>query len=251
MSRRVFLAGAAGAIGRRLARLLVEGGYSVTGTTRSASRVESLNAIGVAPVIVDVFDAEALSSAVVRARPDIVIHQLTDLPVRIDPARMDEALRRNARIRGEGTRNLVAAAATAGAHRLIAQSIAWAYAPGNLPHAESDPLDLAAAAPRSITVGGVAALEHAVLDHADLEGIALRYGRLYGPGTGRDAATDDPLCVHVDAAAQAALLAIVRGKPGAYNIAETDIEVSCESARRDLGWVPAFRIREAGRHESA
>lgn len=112
-----------------------------------------------------------------------------------------EAVARNARIREVGTANLAAAALTAGSRRLIAQSIAWAYAPGSTPHVETDPLDLAAAPPLAVTVLGVAALEHAVLGRLVPEGIVLRYARLYGPGTGANAATDEDLSVHIDAAA--------------------------------------------------
>lgn len=242
MTQTIFLAGAAGAIGRRLTPLLLQHGFIVSGTTRSREHAAWLEALGAAPVLVDVFDAAALRSAVCGARPDVVIHQLTDLPAGLDPARMAEAVARNARIREVGTANLAAAALAAGSRRLIAQSIAWAYAPGSTPHVETDPLDLAAAPPRAVTVLGVAALEHAVLDCLAPEGIVLRYARLYGPGTGANAATDEDLSVHVDAAAFAALRAIDHGTRGAYNIAETDRQVDCGKARRELGFDAAFRI---------
>src|ERR1700690_2492744 len=136
---RIFLAGAAGVIGRRLTPLIMAHGHSVWGTTRSPENCEFLRKLGAHPVVVDVFDAEALSTAVLDARPEIVIHQLTDLAVVHDPAKRSNALARNARIRDEGTRNLVAAAREAGARRLIAQSIACAYAPGPRPHREDHP----------------------------------------------------------------------------------------------------------------
>lgn len=234
MHQRIFLAGATGVIGRRLAVLLRDAGHDVTGTTRDASKAEALRAIGVEPVVVDVFDADALARAVADARPAIVIHQLTDLPRGLDPAKMDEAIRRNARLRTEGTRNLVAAAVAAGARRLIAQSIAWAYAPGPEPHAEDDPLDVDAQGLRGVSVGGIVALERAVLD-APLEGIVLRYGQLYGHGTGTDAPTGASP-VHVDAAANAALLAIDHGVRGVYNIAEPNPHVSTAKAEKALGW---------------
>jgi hypothetical protein len=123
---RIFLAGAVGVIGRRLTPLLVTHGHSVWGTTRSPGNSEFRRKLGARPVVVDVFDAEALATAVLDAKPEIVIHQLTDLSAVQDPAQRSSALARNARIREEGTRNLVAAARKAGAHRLIAQSIAWA-----------------------------------------------------------------------------------------------------------------------------
>ena len=236
MPYRIFLAGATGVIGRRLATLLRDAGHEVTGTTRSSQKIDALRAIGVEPAVVDVFDANALAQAVAAARPDIVIHQLTDLPRGLDPAHMDEAIRRNARLRTEGTRHLVDAAVAAGARRLIAQSIAWAYAPGPEPHAESDPLDIGAEGLRAVSVGGIVALERAVLD-APLEGLVLRYGQLYGPGTGTDRpAGTSP--VHVDRAARAALLAVDRGARGAYNIAEPNLHVATDKARTELGWQP-------------
>jgi len=236
MSHRIFLAGATGVIGLRLAALLREAGHRVTGTTRAASKADSLRAIGVEPVVVDVFDAELLARAVAAAEPEIVIHQLTDLPRGLDPTRMEDAIRRNARLRIEGTRHLVDAAVAAGARRLIAQSIAWAYAPGPAPHTEDDPLDLGAQGIRAVSVGGIVALERAVLE-APLEGIVLRYGQLYGPGTGADA-PNGASPVHVDAAARAALLALDRGSRGAYNITEPNPHVSADKARTELGWRP-------------
>jgi nucleoside-diphosphate-sugar epimerase len=184
MGRRVFLAGAAGAAGRRLSPLLVEAGHLVYGTTRKHDVAGWLNSIGVTPVVVDVFDAAALTKALVEARPEIVLHHLTDLSLASDAHHLEEAIRRNAKIRVAGTRNLTSAAQAAGAHRFIAQSIAWVYAPGTQPHGELEPLDLCAEGLRGVTVTGVAALEDSVLSSPDMEGLILRYGRLYGPGTG-------------------------------------------------------------------
>jgi len=240
MAYRIFLAGASGAIGRRLVPQLLDAGHAVTGMTRQALKADELRALGAEPVIVDVFDAVALSRAVRAASPDIVIHQLTDLPAGLDPARMGEAIVRNARIRAEGTRNLVAAAGAAGVRRMIAQSIAWAYAPGAQPYSESDPLDADADGNRGISVGGVIALEKAVLS-APLAGIVLRYGQLYGPGTGAEAPTGvSP--VHVDAAGHAALLALDRGTPGIFNVAEPNQAVSTQKAVEELGWRADFRL---------
>ena len=240
MAYRLFLAGAAGVIGRRLVPLLVKAGHDVFGTTRSAERAKALEAAGVTPVIVDVYDAPALSRALVSIRPEIVIHQLTDLPRNLPPDRAAEATARNARVRSEGTPNLVAAAIAAGARRMIAQSIAWMYAPGPEPHGEADPLDLRAEGSRGISVGGVAALEQATLNAAPLEGIVLRYGQFYGPGTGVDEPKGSaPL--HVDAAAFAALLAIETARPGIYNVAEPNRYVATDRACRELGWDSAFR----------
>jgi nucleoside-diphosphate-sugar epimerase len=239
---RVFLAGATGVIGRRLTPLLVAAGHEVTGTTRSAEKIEALRGQGAQAIVVDVFDRNALRDVAVRARPDVVIHQLTDLPQVFDPERRGEALRRNARLRIEGTANLVAAARAAGARRLIAQSIAFIYADGPEPHAEGDPLAPAEGDDlNALTSRGVRALESATLHTPGLEGIVLRYGRLYGPGTWFEVAHGRGQ-LHVDAAAHAAFLAVTRGAPGVYNIAEDDGAVTSDKARRDWGFDPAFRL---------
>jgi nucleoside-diphosphate-sugar epimerase len=240
MTHRILLAGASGAIGRRLTPLLRDAGHHVTGTTRSAAKADALRALGAEPLVVDVFDAEALLRATMEARPEIVIHQLTDLPAGLDPALMGAATARNARIRDDGTRHLVRAAIAAGARRFIAQSIAWAYAPGPVPHAEDDPLDTAAAGARAVSVGGVIALEEQTLHSPPLVGVVLRYGQLYGPGTGADAPTGASP-VHVDAAAYAALLAIDRGA-GTYNVAEANDQVATDRVRAELGWRADFRL---------
>lgn len=239
MGYRIFLAGGSGAIGRRLIPQLVAAGHQVAATTRRAEKAEELRAIGASPVVIDVFDAGDLLAAVAEVKPEVVIHQLTDLPAGLDPNKMGEAIIGNARVRDEGTRNLVEAAASAGARRLIAQSIAWAYAPGPEPHAETDPLDSGAEGGRGISVGGVIALERQVLEEP-MTGIVLRYGHLYGPGTGAEIAADP--AVHVDAAAYAALLAVERGAPGAFNIAEPNGHVATDKAVSELGWRPDFRL---------
>lgn len=236
MADTVFLAGAAGVIGRSLVPMLLEAGWRVVGTTRSAARAQDLAAQGVEPVIVDVYDAAALEQAVTAARPAVVIHQLTDLPrdpLR-EPSRMEEIRARNARLREVGTRHLVDAAVRAGAARLIAQSIAFAYAPGRTPYREDAALDVGATGSAGVNARGVASLEARVLG-APLHGIVLRYGRLYGPGTGVDAPpSGGPL--HVAEAARAALLALTHGERGVYNIAEDDGFVDISRARHQLGW---------------
>ena len=199
-----------------------------------------LEEAGAIPVVIDVFDAPSLTSRMLAIRPASVIHQLTDLPPALDPSRMAEAIAGNARIRREGTRNLVAAAVAAGATRIIAQSIAWAYAPGPQPHTEESVLDTMAEGARAITVGGVIALEMQVMG-SSLEGIVLRYGRFYGLGTGVDSPPEPP-AVHVDAAAHAALLAIERTHSGIFNIADDNDVVCTKKARRELGWNPAYRF---------
>lgn len=245
MPRRIFLAGATGVIGQRLVPLLVRAGYEVTGTTRSSERRDQLWAAGATPVLVDVFDAVALTRAIQEASPEVIIDQLTNLPhdlFRLDPQQREEALKANARVRVEGTQNLVAAAKASGVRRFIAQSIIWTYASGRQPHVEADPLDLAARGLPGITVQGAAALEDRVLTAGpDIEGLVLRYGWLYGPGTGHETAWNTP-SLHVDAAAQAAFLAIESGAPGIYNVAETDPYASNEKAQRVLRWDPDFRL---------
>jgi nucleoside-diphosphate-sugar epimerase len=236
---RIFLAGATGAIGRRLVPLLVSAGHEVTGTTRSPEAARNLEAVGVRPAIVDVYDAAVLARAVIDAKPEIVVHQLTDLPRSFDQKEMAAASPRNARLRIEGTRNLIAAAQVAAARRFVVQSIAFVYAPGPEPHVEDDPLNLADG-PRLETVRGVVDMERQVLD-SSLEGMVLRYGFLHGQGTWYGEPGPKP-SLHVDAAAQAAVLAVSRGTSGIYNVADDDGAVSIAKARRELGFDPAFRL---------
>jgi nucleoside-diphosphate-sugar epimerase len=239
---RIFLAGASGIIGQQLIPMLVRAGHQVTGTTRSEGKTGLLRALGATPMVVDAFDAEAMRRAVAVSEPEVVIQQLTSLPddlFSLDKAARDAASRENARIRSEGTPNVVAAARAAGARRLVAQSILWIYAPGREPHVESDPVNTAATGITAVTVQGVMALERAVLEAAPLERVVLRYGVFYGPGTGNDSPAE-PAAVHVSAAARAALLAVDRGD-GVYNVAEPSTYASSDRARRDLGWDPAAR----------
>jgi nucleoside-diphosphate-sugar epimerase len=166
----------------------------------------------------------------------VIIHQLTDLPREFDEAQVVASGPKNARIRSEGTRNLIAAAQAAGTHRFIVQSISFAYAPGGEPHPETDPLNLGDPA-RAVTVKGVVDMERQVLAASGIEGIVLRYGLLYGPGTWSRTPARKP-ALHVDAAAHAALLAVTRGGPGVYNIANDDGAVSIAKARAELGFEP-------------
>jgi nucleoside-diphosphate-sugar epimerase len=237
----IFLAGASGAIGRPLVPLLVQAGHQVTDMTRSAASAADLARSGVSPAVVDVFDAPALTSAMAAAKPDAVIHQLTDLPREFDPAKIAASYTANSRIRTEGTRNLIAAAQAAGATRLIVQSIAFAYAPGGEPHVETDPLNLDDPA-RAVTVRGAADMERQALEAAGIAAVVLRYGLLYGPGTWSDGPSRKP-ALHVDAAAHAALLALTRGEAGVYNIADDDGAVSIAKARAELSFDPDFRLR--------
>jgi len=235
----VFVAGATGAIGARLVPMLVAAGHRVLGMTRAhGRRADALLDAGAIPVIADVFDVAGLNKAMHAARPDVVIHQLTDLPAGLDPSQMDEAIRRNARIRSEGTANLVAAASEAGVQRIVAQSVAWLYAPGAEPHGEDDPLDTAATGSRQVSVGGVSALEQAVLSAHGMVGVVLRYGRIWGPGTGSDSPAGNPLPLHVNEAARAAILAMGDVPAGVYNIVGPNDSVSHDKARGVLGMNP-------------
>ena len=239
-NRRVLVAGATGAIGRVLCRLLVADGWSVVGTTRKAEAADELAASGVQPVVVDVFNAEALRTAVLAARPVAVIHQLTDLPKQLDAEELKKGYPRNALIREVGTKNLVDACVAAGVSHVIAQSIAFAYAPGPQPFDEEAPLNVNASNPIAArTARAVQALESLVLS-GPFRGVVLRYGRFYGPGTWMSAppATTP---VHVEAAADAARRALVRGEAGVYNVAERDGTVSVAKAVSHLGWSPGFR----------
>ena len=170
---RVLVAGASGAIGRVLVPLLIGAGHEVIGTSRTAEGLDLLHTQGAEAVQLDVFDRDAVLAAVAEAAPHAVIHQLTALS--------GGSSADNARIREIGTRNLVDAAKEAGVRRIVAQSISWAYEPGDKPAREDTPLDVNAGAPRSVTIGGVLALEQAAAEID--EHVILRYGTLYGPGT--------------------------------------------------------------------
>jgi nucleoside-diphosphate-sugar epimerase len=239
---RVFLAGATGVVGRRLVALLRDAKHEVTGTTRTPAKAAMLRVFDVTPVIVDVFEPDALAQAVTAARPDVIIHQLTDLPSAPGTPGYVAAQEANRRLRIEGTRNLLAAAKTAGVRRVVAQSIAFVYAPGEGRRGEDDPLDVAAEGVRQLTVQGIIALEQDVLQTPGIAGVVLRYGYLYGPGTWYEVPPKPP-SVHIDSAAHAALLAVNRGT-GVYNIVEDDGAVSGAKARGELGFDPAFRIPE-------
>ncbi|MEU1185469.1 NAD-dependent epimerase/dehydratase family protein [Streptomyces sp. NPDC005820] len=170
---RVLVAGATGAVGRPLVPLLVAAGHEVTAVSRTPAGVERIRGLGAKGVRADALDAPALRHAVGAASPEVVIHQLTDLSAADGTA--------NGRLRREGTRNLVEAAKAAGVGRIVAQSISWAYAPGEGPAGEPVPLDGTAAEPRARMVAAVRSLEETA---AELEtAVVLRYGLLYGPGT--------------------------------------------------------------------
>jgi len=238
---RVFLAGATGVIGRRLLPRLLEAGHDVTAITRREDRAAALREAGAVPAVCDVFDTEAVRAAIERASPEVVVHELTDLPPAIDPRKMEEQAAGNDRIRTEGTRNLVAAAVAAGARRMVAQSIAFAYAPtGEGPKREHEALWDDAPWPWSRSVDALHELEDAVTKTEGIEGLALRYGFFYGPGTsyapsgffarevgrrrfpvvGRGSGVFS--FIHVDDAADATVAAVERGAPGIYNVVDDE-----------------------------
>jgi nucleoside-diphosphate-sugar epimerase len=234
---RIFIAGATGALGRRLVPRLVERGHHVTGTTRSnPDRVRDL---GAEPAVVDPLDAAALRDAVVAARPDVVVHQLTALAGLSLGRNFDKAFEMTNRLRTEGTDNLLAAARAAGAERLVWQSYAgWPYAREAEPvKTEQDRLDPSPPADARETLAAIRHLEAAVLRAG---GIVLRYGGFYGPGTSLDEDGEHvellrkrkvPVggsgagvwsLVHIDDAADATVAAIERGAPGIYNVVDDD-----------------------------
>ncbi|WP_328399800.1 NAD-dependent epimerase/dehydratase family protein [Nocardia sp. NBC_00403] len=173
---RIFLAGATGVIGVRLLPLLIAAGHEVAGMTRSPSKAGQVRAAGARPVVCDVYDLAALTAAVVEFRPDLVMHQLTDLPD--DAALLPELAGANARIRTEGTRNLLAAARAAGAERFLAQSIAWEPPAGR---------------------GEVIRDHEAAVLAAG--GVVVEYGQFYGPGTYYETEPPAEPRVHIDTAA--------------------------------------------------
>jgi len=237
---RVLLAGATGVIGRRLLPLLLVEGHHVTATTRSPAKLEALRAAGAEAVAVDALDADAMRAATVGARPDAIIDQLTSLPARIDPRKIERDFTLNDRLRSEGTRILVEAARAAGSPRVVAQSIAFSYAPGpaGTLHREQDRLLAPADAPKPYrrSAGAVQDLERAVLE---ADGVVLRYGYFYGAGSaisrtgsiGQDLARRRlPIVgrgqgvwsfIHVEDAARATVAALAAGS-GPYNIVDDE-----------------------------
>jgi nucleoside-diphosphate-sugar epimerase len=275
---RIFVAGATGALGRRLVPLLVQHGHEVAGTTRTARNADALRSAGAEPVVVDALDREALRAAVLTAGPEVVVHELTALGGFTDVRKFDEGFRLTNRLRTEGTDNLLAAAREAGARRFVAQSFAgWPYArAGGQIKTEEDPLDPDPPAALRETIEAIGHLETAVLRAEGLEGIVLRYGAFYGPGTSLGEGgfqLDDirrrryPIVgrgtgiwsfIHVDDAAKATVAAIERGAPGIYNIVGDDpapvsewlpalaAAIGARTPRRVPAWLARLVIGEHG-----
>jgi nucleoside-diphosphate-sugar epimerase len=246
---RVFVAGATGVIGRQLVPMLVEAGHDVLGLTRSAERGRAVEAAGAEPVVADALDRNAVVAAMLDARPDAVIHQLTAIPDAIDPRKIDRQFESTNRLRTEGTRNLLEGARAAGTDRLLSQSIAFAYDPSGPPMKDEDAaLMLDPPKPFRKSLAALKELERLTLEAG---GTVLRYGQLYGPETAL--APDGSFAelarkrqlpivgygdglfsfVSTEDAARATVLALERDFRGVLNIVEDE-----PAAARD--WIPVF-----------
>jgi nucleoside-diphosphate-sugar epimerase len=239
---KVFVAGGSGALGKRLVSQLVTHNHEVTAMTRSPQKAGDLRSLGAEPVLADGLDRDAVMQAVLRARPDAVIHQMTGLTGMTDFKKFDDGFALTNRLRTEGTDHLLEAARAAGVRRLIAQSYGgWNYArTGTGLKTEEDPFDPSPPANQRRSLEAIRHLEEAVPGAPDLEGIALRYASFYGPGTGFDVNGDIvtlvrkrrlPIIgngsgvwsfVHVDDAAAATIAAMERGAPGVYNVVDDE-----------------------------
>jgi nucleoside-diphosphate-sugar epimerase len=246
---RVFVAGATGAIGRPLVGQLLAGGHEVVALARSHEAAERARAQGAEAVLADALDREAVTEAVRGAHPDAVVHQLTAIPSRFRPRALGRDFAVTNRLRTEGTRNLLAGAAAAGAERFVAQSIAFAYAPGgDAPKGEDEPLWADAPPGFRETVHALIELERQVTEAG---GTTLRYGMFYGPGT--TYADDGPTAgevrrrrmpivgdggghfsfVHVADAAAATVTALEKDARGTYNVVDDE-----PALVRD--WLPGY-----------
>lgn len=235
---KVFVAGATGAIGRPLIAGLLAKGHEVVALTRSLEKAQTLARQGVEAVIADVFDGDAVRAAINGAQPEVVIEQLTSLPKTYTGESMSAASALNTRIRLEGGANVLAAAQAAGVRRYLRQSIAFWAIPGIGLANEATPLSLDASPAVAADAHTVTELEQRLLETPNLEGIVLRYGFLYGPGTwfapDGDVATQVrqqqfPIVgsgegvwswVHIEDAAEATVAAVERGNPGIYLITD-------------------------------
>jgi nucleoside-diphosphate-sugar epimerase len=246
---KVFVAGATGVLGRVLVPQLVERGHEVVGMTRSASKQDLVRSLGARPVVADALDPDAVAQAVASAEPEVIVHQLTalsgDLSVRDmrHPERAPMAIMTN-RLRTEGTDHLLAAGRAVGARRFVAQSFGafrWARTGGPV-LSEADPVDPDPPGAMRPALVGILHVEQAVPAIEWGEGLVLRYGGFYGPGTSMSLAPDAQMAapirkrrfpiigdgggvwsyIHIDDAATATAIAVDRGEPGIYNIADDD-----------------------------
>lgn len=241
---RVFVAGATGAIGKPLVPMLIANGHDVVGTTRTDAKRDLLHRLGARPVVVDALDADAVTRAVSQAAPDVIVHQLTAIPPVINMRRFDREFALTNRLRIEGTDHLLAAGRAVGVQRFVAQSNAGVpYArTGEGIKREDAPLDHDPPRAMRQVLAAIRHLEAAVMRADWTEGVVLRYGWLYGPGT---SIALDPLgsqvdlirkrqfpivgggtgiwsFVHVEDAATATLAAIEGGPAGIYNVVDDD-----------------------------
>jgi len=262
---RIFLAGATGAIGRRLVPLLVEGGHSVVGTTRDPRRARNIAGLGGQPAVVDCLDSKAVMQAVLAAKPDVVVHQLTALAAMKNLKRFDDEFEETNRLRTEGTKHLIDAAHASGARLFIAQSYAgWPSGKrGTGLTTEADPLDANPVKTMRKTLDAIRKLETAVTSLSGLTGIILRYSSLYGPGTSLAPGGDFLEAIrarklpvigggtaiwsftHVDDAASAAVLAIEHAHAGIFNIVDdepSEVSVWLPELARQLGAKAPFQI---------
>jgi nucleoside-diphosphate-sugar epimerase len=234
---KVFVAGGSGAMGRRLVPQLVAGGYEVVAMTRDEGKASWLRRVGAQPVIADALDRAAVAEVVKASEPEVVIHQLTGAK---SFKNFDKEFALTNRLRTEGTDYLLEAALAAGARRIVAQSYGnWNYErTGSLVKTEEDPFDPDPPANQVKSLQAIRYVEDTVVNADGIEGIALRYGNFYGPGTGIDLGGDIvaqvrkrtfPIVgdgggiwsfVHMDDAAAAAIAAIGHGRPGVYNVAD-------------------------------
>jgi nucleoside-diphosphate-sugar epimerase len=249
---RIFVAGASGAIGRPLLPLLVDAGHEVVGTTRSEARAERIRAAGAEAVILDVHDLDRLREVVTDAKPDVVINELTGLPDALDFRDRDALVPTNA-LRGQVAPALAQIAADAGARRLISLSVAFFYAPvGDPVKSEEDPLlSMPGDHPLAAAVEALRAMEMATTGTTGIEGVVLRYGQFYGPGTyyAADGSTATEVrrrrypvvgggdgvfsFIHVDDAAAATVAALDHGPAGVYNIVD-------DEPARMAEWLPEY-----------
>jgi nucleoside-diphosphate-sugar epimerase len=254
---RVFVAGATGAIGRQLVPRLVAAGHEVHGMTRSGSKRAMLDELGAVPVVADALDPDQVAQAVGEATPEVIVHELTAIGS-LDLRRFDRDFALTNRLRTEGTDHLLSAGQAVGVRRFVAQSYgAWFYVrSGGSVKSEEDPLDPTLAREVRETLAAIRHLEEAVLDARWTEGIVLRYGAFYGPGTSLAPGGEQleivrrrkfPLIgdgggvwsfIHVADAAEATVAAIERGRRGVYNVVDDDPAPVAE-------WLPAL-ARELG-----
>ncbi|MEI2579566.1 NAD-dependent epimerase/dehydratase family protein [Scytonema sp. PRP1] len=248
---KIFVAGGTGAIGRPTLDQLLARGHNVVALTRTEERAQSLAAQGIEPAIADVFDAESVKAAVIRAQAEVVIEQLTALPRTYTRESMNATAALNTRIRSEGGGNVLAAAKAAGVRRFLKQSMAFWGIPGAGLADEETPLSLDASPAVAADARLVIETERRLLQTPDLEGIALRYGFFYGPGTWFNSDGDVgqqvrqqqlPIVgngdgvwswIHIEDAAIATVAAAEQGNPGVYLIVDDQ-----PLAVRD--WLPAF-----------